>query len=379
MNYQFGRVFMFANYTPKDKSIGITKKICSEINTLRSFGNEVYYTAYDNNKVVVYDNKDCIIFEKKYPFKNEKINHFIRYYCLEQTATEYLKRDNKFDIGYIRLGPPNSKLFSILKLLKNGGAKIVVESLAYFPGIKYHDLQGKYIQLMHALNHDKFKNYVNYFLVEGNIESMYDVPCYSMNMGVEVDSIRPHVYKGNPNELNLISVANETTYHAYDRVIKSVYNYLCNGGKRKVRVHLVGTISEETTRLIEQLQLRDYILTYGKKSGDELDFIYDKCNIGLGPFGQHRVGGKKDTGLKTKEYFAKGLPYIFSGEEPTVPIDYPYIFRFPSDESYIDFDKVWDFYSKLSANEQVIHDMRQFAKDNYSWNTIMKKALQYIQ
>lgn len=373
------KVFMFANYTPSDESIGITKKITSEIRTLRSFGYEVFYTAYEKNSVVICDNNDSVVFEQKFLFRNKKLNKAVRYFLLEAVAKKYLEKNNSFTLGYIRLGPPNFTFFKILDLLKKGGAKIIVESLAYFPGVKYNSVKGRYIQFMHKINYKRFKKYLEYFLIEGNFKEMYGIPCYSMNMGVEVEKIKPHKYFGNKDELNLISVANENIYHAYDRIIKSVYNYINNGGRKKVYIHFVGTISEKTRALIKQLNLEKFIILYGKKSGSDLDNIYNFCNVGLGPFGQHRIGGKKDTGLKTKEYFAKGLPYIFSGEEPTVPKGYPYICAFPSDESMIDFEEVWNFYQTYVDDKNVVKNMRDFAIKNYSWDRIMREALSKLK
>lgn len=372
------KIFMFANYMPADKSIGITKKISSEINTLRKLGYSVCYSAYDADGVSIFDNRDEVVLHRAFPFKTDRINNLIRYFWLEKLAVTYLKGDNNYALGYIRLGPPNSEFFRMLDLLKSGGANVVVEAHGYFPGIQYHSAKGKYIQLMHLIHHNRFKKHVDYFLVEGHLKEMYGVPCYTTSIGVEVENIVPHKYCGDTAELNLISVANEYSYHAYDRIIKSLYEYVRKNTDKVVKIHLVGTITGETRRLIEKLQLSEYVILYGKKSGEELDRIYDMCNIGLGPFGQHRVGGKKDTGLKTKEYFAKGLPYIYSGEEPTVPKSYPYIMQFPSDESNIDFDEVWKFYESFIHDEHVTAEMRKFASDNYSWDKIMCDALSHI-
>jgi len=378
MNATHKKIFMFANYTPADKSIGITKKICSEINTLRRLGYSVYYSAYDTDGVSIFNQRDEVILHKKYPLKSDKMNRLIRYFWLERMAVAFLKEDHNFALGYIRLGPPNSMLFKILDLLKSGGAHIVAEAHGYFPGFQYHNIRGKYTQFMHRVNHNKFKRYLDYFLVEGNLKEMYGVPCYTVKIGVDVKNIVPHKYCGAASELNLICVSNETIYHAYDRIIKSLYEYGKKNTGRTVKIHLVGTVTDQTRRLIENLQLSEYVILYGKKSGEELDWIYNKCNIGLGPLGQHRVGGKKDTGLKTKEYFAKGLPYIYSGEEPSVPESYPYIMQVPSDESSIDFDEVWKFYESFSHNEHVVEEMRKFALDNYSWDEIMTEALSHI-
>lgn len=369
------RVFMFANYTPSDDSIGITKKIRSEIRTLREMGMEVWYTGYERDAVVVFDNEDRIVLKKPYPFPITLFKSKARYYWLEKTALQYLKEKNDFDLGYFRLGPPNELLFKMFDLLKVGGSTIIAESLAYFPGIKYTSLGGKYIMYCFDKNAHRFKKYVKYFLCEGNLTEMFGVPAYTMNMGVDVERITPHLYMGEKSELNLISVANENVYHAYDRIIESVYEYK---GDRTVKVHLVGTVTDSSKDLIHKYGLNNQFILYGKKSGLELDQIYNKCNVGLGPFGQHRVGGKKDTGLKTKEYFAKGLPYIYSGEEPTVPNDYPYICKFSSDESPIDFDRVWDFYQSYVDDLTVVDNMRTFAYEHYSWHRIMQDALSHI-
>ena len=369
------RVFMFANYTPSDDSIGITKKIRSEIRTLRKMGMEVFYTAYEKDAVAVFDNEDNTVIRKPYPFLISLFRSKVRYYWLEKTALRYLRENHLFDLGYFRLGLPNNLLFKMFIEMKRNNAKIIAESLAYFPKIKYTSLGGKYTMYCYNRNGKKFKDCIEYFLCEGQLDEMFNVPTYTMNMGVDTENMRPHQYKGKDDELNLIAVANETVYHAYDRIIRSVKAYK---GKIKVTVHLVGTISKASKGQIKKYNLQDRVILYGKKKGAELDEIYDQCNIGLGPFGQHRIGGKKDTGLKTKEYFAKGLPYIYAGEEPTVPADYPYICKFPSDESIIDFDKVWVFYQTIAKDKNKTSAMRAFAKEHYSWDVIMAEALSHL-
>ena len=373
------KAFMFANYTPADKSIGITKKIGSEIDALRRMGMRVTYTAYDGDGVSIFDDSDHVIYHKAFPTPWAKINRKIRYFWLEKTAVEYLGSVEGFDLGYIRIGAPNGALFQIFRLLKGKGARIVAESLAYFPGIQYKSLFGKYIVLMYRLNDRRFKDYLDYFLVEGNLTELHGVEAVPMNMGVEVDKIHPHQYMGESEALHLISVANENVYHGYDRIIKSLNTYLEQAEDKRVYVHLVGTVSDETKELVKRYGLEDHVFLYGKKSGAELDEIYNKCNVGLGPFGQHRVGGKKDTGLKTKEYFAKGLPYIYSGSEPTVPEGYPYICAFASDESLIDFEKVRSFYNSYRDDPMVVERMRTFAGEHYSWDTIMRGALSHLE
>ena len=372
------KVFMFVNYTPADGTIGITKKIRSEIVALRKMGCNVTYTAYVSDGISVFNNDDAVIFHKKYPTSSCSLNRKIRYFWLEKVALAFLQTAEHFDLGYIRMCAPNKAFFKILKELKKRKCQIIGEAHGYFPGIRYRSLGGKYISWAYHLHRNEFKRYFEYFLVEGHFSKMYDVPAYTTNVGVDVATITMHKYAGASDELNMISVSNEMDYHGYDRLIKSLWVYKQNNPEAKIFIHLVGTISEKTKQLINKYLLEESVIFYGKRSRAELDNIYNKCNVGLGPFGQHRVGGKKDTGLKTKEYFAKGLPYIYSGDEPTVPENYPYICQFPADESLIDFDRVWEFYDNYRNDPLVVQNMRAFAAEQYSWDTIMKDALGHL-
>lgn len=370
-------IFLFVNYTPDDKSIGITKKISSEIKALREMGHFVTYTAYKSDGIYIFNNNNDVVYKKQFRFKNKFIISFLRYFVLLKTIKKYINcSNNSYDLLYARLLPLTKGFFEIIRSFKNNKSKVVVESLAYFPGIKFRSIKGKYISFLLKKNGPRLKGLVDTVLTEGHLDSFYGVSdIREMSMGVQTDEIVPHRYEGKKDELHLISVANEMPYHAYDRVIKSLRNFYLSNKKRKVFIHLVGLMTKKTIRMINRFHLDNYVLLYGKKSGIELDEIYKKCNLGLGPLGQHRVGGKKDTGLKTKEYFARGIPYIYSGEEPTVPANYPYVLSIPSDESDIDFDCVWDFYISYRDNENVVSEMRKFAFEHYSWIEIMKKAI----
>ncbi len=372
------KIFMFVNYTPSDKSLGITKKISSEIQAIKRLGHDVVYTAYDNNGIVVCDNDDKVVYKKKYCFHNNLYIRIVRYFFLIKVAQEYINLHKQdFDTFYGRLLAPSNKYLNLLRSFKENHCRVILEAHAYFPGIRFQSIKGKYVSYMLEKNGPKLKDCVDKILTEGHIEDFFGIPeVCEAKIGVETKGISPHHYTGNLDELNMLSVANETTYHAYDRVVKSLVAYYGEGKSvRPIRLHLVGTVSDNTKRIIEELGIKEKVELYGKQFGKSLDDIYDKCNLGLGPFGQHRIGGKKDTGLKTKEYFAKGLPYIFSGDEPSVPHEYPYILQYPSDESLIDFNIAWNFYLSYRDNKDVVNEMRNFAIKNYSWDAIMEEAI----
>jgi hypothetical protein len=370
---------MFVNYTPNDKTLGITQKISSEITALRTLGHSVTYTAYADDGVCIYDNEDNLTYQKRYIFKNNAYQAYRRYFLLIETAQSFIENnDIRYDLCYGRLLAPNQKYVKLLNTIKRKGSRVILEAHAYFPGIRFQSLKGKYVSFMLDKNGPKLNSCVNKILTEGHIDDFYGITeTQESRIGVETEAILPHKYEGKYDQLNLISVANETTYHAYDRVVRSLaYYYSVNKDAKKIIVHLVGTVSEATKILIYDLKLDKKIRFYGKQYGQKLDAIYNNCNMGLGPFGQHRIGGKKDTGLKTKEYFAKGIPYAYSGDEPSVPVGYPYILQLPSDESMLDFELIWNFYLSYRDDNNVVDNMRQFAIDNYSWKAIMNEAIQ---
>ena len=368
------RVYIIANYHIHDASLGITKKIRAQITTLRDMGHEVFYTAYLEDGVAVFDNADQLIERKFFPIHNKKVFRFARMFFLNYFAREYAER-NTFDLAFIRWGGLDRAVIKLLKTLRKNCSHTIMDTHGYFKEQKGSNLIASYISYSSSHNQYKVRGLMDLVLSETNEQEIFSTPVQRYDNGVDVNGTRMHQYCGDIREMNMISVANERVYHGYDRVIRSVAHYREKG--MPVKLHLVGVMSDKTKELIKDLHVEDAVILYGKRYGEELDDIYDKCNIGVGPVGQHRVGGKQGTGLKTKEYFAKGLPYFYSGNELLVPKEYPYIFEVPSDESLIDLEKIYAFYNKVKC-ENVAEEMRDFARKNFSWTNIFQSAFEKL-
>lgn len=370
-------IFMLVNYTPQDRSIGITKKIAAQIAAMQRLGHQVFYTAYVDGGTAVFDNEGNLVCRRTFPVQQRKLVGLIRYGQLLATAQDFMARyDGKIDLCYGRISAPNRAYLNLLRVLKDRGAKIVLEALSYFPGMKPKALKSKYISFYLNKNKKALRQLVDKFITEGEVKDFFGIPTEKGKIGVDAENFPIHKYCGDPQVLNMISVATEREYHGYDRLINSLAAYKAAGGQQKIYIHLVGGLYSSTIELIKKHGLEDSVIVYGRVCGSALDAIYAKCNLGVGPLGQHRVGGKKDTGLKTKEYFGIGLPYFYSGVEEDVPAEYPYVFEVPSDESMIDFDAVWAFYTRIREDENKADNMRTYAKNVFSWDSIMQRALQ---
>jgi glycosyltransferase involved in cell wall biosynthesis len=368
------KIFLHVNYTPSDPSIGITKKINGQILALQNLGLDVTYTTYSSKGIEIINNDNDCVYIKKFRLMNEKYKLVVRRFLLIKASIDYVKNNN-FDLGYLRFTGFDWIYIKMLSLMKKRGMKVIVESLSYFPGIKYKSLKGRYLLLTTKLLEKKAKRYIDLVAAEGDFKELWGVKALSFENGVVVNNFRPHSYIGSKNEIHFISVGNEMDYHGYDRIVKSIHEYYKNNGNLIIKLHLVGVVKKQTKELVDKLKLQDIVFFYGKKYGKELEDIYDQCNIGVGPLAQYRIGGKKVTGLKTKEYFAKGIPYIFSGGELLLSDSYPYVMKIPDNDEYIDMNKVIKFYNSIKSDKHLVANMRKFAKENFSWDTCMKRII----
>lgn len=369
------KVFFWTNYYIEQKDVGTTVKIRNEISTMRKMGYIVFYTAYRKNGVAIFDNCDDVVCSIEFDNNDSFVSSITRKDYLVRITRDFIT-SNTFDYFLLRINYFSRSYMRMLEKMKSQGSMIMMETLSYFPGIKYSIVKApKLFAVAHSMkrNQKRIRQVVDLMLTEGKIESYYGVPCIEFGMGVNVEEFTKHQYKGNTDELNLIMVGCTSVYHGTDRVIRSLAKYYENNIHQKVTLHLVGDVLEKDKLLINQLQISDHVIMYGRRSGTELGEIYDECNVALGPLSQHRMN-KKDTGLKTKEYFAKGIPYVYSGDEPCLEDDYPYVLQIPNDESLISIHEILSFYSSFKNDEFVAEKMRTKAKEIFSWEKLFEHA-----
>ncbi len=363
------KLFMCVNYPVYNPAIGISKKILSQIENFEELGFEVTFSAYKEKSIVICDKEGV---KKEYRYNMPlKIFMLFKIFLLMNVVGTYLKdSDEIYDAGFIRWEATDYFFFKALKQLKKKCRVVIMDCHGYHPNYKATTLKSFYIEKTNDLFNMKLNKYIDICLTETHNTTLFGIPSIPMDTGIDIDKYSIHKYIGKSDELHMISVLNELSYHGLDRVIKGMSLYR----DEKVFLHLVGNISLKTKKLVHNMGLDRQVIFYGYKSGYELENIYNKCNIGVGPLAPHRSGGKEGTGIKTKEYFAIGLPYFYAGQELIVPDNYPYILRFESNEDPIDIKRIIEFYNGIKEDISIQEKMRLFAKDNFCWKTIFSKA-----
>ena len=263
--------------------------------------------------------------------------------------------------------------------MKRAGMKVVMEIPTYPYDQEYFDrwmrrqlIQDKLFRKMFAKQLDAIVTFTEEDIIFGQ-------KTIKISNGIDFDSVRLKKESQHPSdELHLIGVAEIHRWHGFDRLIKGMAEYYSQPRELKVYFHIVGYFFSpieqyEITKLIQELDLEKYVILYGKKHGEELDAIFDKCDFGVGSLGRHRVGINHIKTLKNREYAARGIPFIYSESDSDFD-NRPYVLKTPADESPVCIDDIIKFYNKLSCAPLDIRN----SIEELSWKNQMKKVIDAV-
>lgn len=367
MNLLFYTTWDFSN----ENTDGIAKKIKNEFSVFQKAGFQVSLTYFKNGHAFINNGNSQIDLGPVGLSRKFKANYLF---------AAYLKT-HSYDAYYIRYGFSD---FGFLKSLKNikqhGNTKVIVEipSYPYDAELKIN-FPYKIILLFDTLTRKRLLKYVDYIATYSLDKFIYGIQTINICNGIDVSSIRPSKQLEFSDSLNLIAVAGLSIWHGYDRLLEGIGQYYQNGGKKNIFFHIVGdgTEVEKYKQIINKYNIEHRVLLYGAKYGDELDNIYDKADIAVVSLGIHRLGLKRVSALKSKEYLAKGLPVITACDVDTFENkDYDFVLRFPADDSPIDVQKILDFYDhlfkgSLEKKQQYANTIRKIAEENCDMSKTM--------
>ena len=173
-------------------------------------------------------------------------------------------------------------------------------------------------------------------------------PCIEIYNGIDAEEVTPRKILMNET-IDLLAVAMMGPWHGYDRMIRGLHEYYIRGGKRNVVLHLVGegAATAEYAQLTDEFALQEHVVQHGRKSGKELDAMYDMADIGIGSIGTFRKKVFRTNTLKVLEYIAKGLPVICEEGEIGIPEGSKYRMSVPQTEDPVDIDRLIAFYDTV--------------------------------
>lgn len=358
------KILYISLHNLKENKDGVSKKINSQIKALEK-NNLIVDYIYRNESGIYLNSVDNIIDNKS--IKGRKAINSI------------YKNANKLSYDYIYIryeGTTFLKLKALKKWKKNGG-KIIIEIPTYpYKGEK----RGKKQQVIYFYKefYNLFlKQSVDYIVTFSDDSKIFGIPCINISNGVDFENTIM-ITKTNHQTLTFTSVSSCANWHGIDRFLNSLeYYFKYNRNTKKITFNIVGEGSEtnELKDIVNKSEyLNDTVVFHGFKSGDELDRIYNKTDICVGCLGNHRKGIYTLQALKNKEYAAKGLPMIFSEDDPGLRHK-EYVYRATNDENLIDISDVIRWYGELKTTPKEIRD----SINDFSWETQMKKIISKIE
>lgn len=231
-----------------------------------------------------------------------------------------------------------------------------------------------------------WKKYVNYIADLSGEEEIFGIPTLQMINGIDLSSLSPRKPSFSANgEINIAFSAFFGPWHGCDLLLEGLAEYYKLGGKRKIFLHLAGggNLIDNLKKITKNLKIEDHVKFYGALAQDQLDNLFNHCELAVGSLGLHRRSENcRDSSLKTREYLAKGIPFIYAGSVDVFeedPVDF--CLKMPSVEKPVDFNAVIEFHDHLYAKEdeaQLIARIRRYAENHVSIDIAMKKIIETI-
>jgi glycosyltransferase involved in cell wall biosynthesis len=357
-----------------DPNNGISKKISYQLNAFRANGHETHLCYMDEtiSKRRIVDHEIIIDYGNGTKGKILKRTEF-------GSIVDYAI-DSKIDFVYIRSNH-NANPFTInmVKRMKKAGMKVVMEIPTYPYDQEYFNKSMRRQLIQDKLFRNLFAKQLDGIVTFSEEDFIFGQKTIKISNGIDFESVRIKKESNHlKNELHLIGVAEIHRWHGFDRVIRGLADYYSSPKELKVYFHIVGDFfsiveKEEITRIITDNHLEQIIILHGKKHGEELDEIFDKCDFGIGSLGRHRVGIDDIKTLKNREYAARGIPFVYS-ETDTDFDKQPYVLKMPADESAIKIENIISFYQSLSITPQQIRN----SIEHLSWKNQMKRVLEAV-
>ena len=336
---------------------------------------EIYYREYEEGKV----------FEKVYfsriiidSYRENIINKIIHKFLYIKLYKYII--GNGYNFIYLRYSrDANPALIYFLKKLKKKGIKVIIE----FPNYPYDEEQipqnffEKISIWLDKKYRKKLKYYVEKAVVFADEKEAFGISTISLENGINLDKIKL-INKENKKDINLIIVANIQDYHGCDRVILSLREFYKKNRNEDVYFHIIGDGDKKVIlklkNQVKENNMEKYIIFYGNKSGEELEKIYDKVDLGVGCLGLFRAKSDKTSALKHREYCAKGIPFMIAGLDKSFN-SCDFVYSVSNDESLLDIEKIIKWYKNLKVTPE---EIRKYAEDNLTWDKQMKKVIDNI-
>jgi glycosyltransferase involved in cell wall biosynthesis len=369
------KMFFYANFRTYDNTVGITQKVKGQIEAFERLGYDVTYTGYLIDGVAIFNNGK-VIKKINYPFKHENFNHLIRRNLLLYISRKFIS-ENKipFEFAYLRYHFFDPAYIDLMKAIKFEKIKTVIEMHSY-PVFTQKDVFNPF-KYFDSFCSRKVKKYCDLIVAMTNLKNILGVTTLEIENSITPLDFKVKYTPKIDENFTLINVAFENITHGLDRVINGISQYYQKGGEKNVELLLIGQYSEKTKNLVSKLSLQDKIIFLGKKEKDEMSDYFDRAHMAIGSLGNHRANSYYGSALKTKEYIARGIPFVYGWKERVLN-QFPYAMKVPLCEEAVDITEMIGFYDNIYSVDLSSKMHKHLSLNNVTWTNQFNKIINFI-
>lgn len=355
-----------------DKDFNLKAKFDGQMHAFQNLGFEVWYLGFDAEYFYLIHRGGKEIIGKTH-FQIPAYLHTLFYRELYTLARKVLKR-SQFDCVYWRYSPSWYASYQLAKYIHSTQTKLIYEYPTY-PLTKEKQMSGLRSIFMRysSVWQKKIDDLADGFVLIGeDANGIYNgKPAVNISNGINLEVIPARNRKTDPETVHILALASMSYWHGYDRLIRSLAAYT---GSQDVMIHMVGGNDggslPEWKALAEELGLKEKVIFHGPKSGVELNEMFDLCDIGVNSLGMYRKGFSVTSELKTREYAARGLPFVCSVDDPALQhTQEPMWLRIANDDSIPDMEELVAFALRMRADETAVEKLRAYAKEYLTWES----------
>jgi hypothetical protein len=203
-------------------------------------------------------------------------------------------------------------------------------------------------------------------------------PSTVISNGVDVESIPFTEFRGfNGQSLSMVFVSNTFySWHGLDRLLEGMRDYQ---GDIRLNLFLMGRVyRKKELKMIEDLKKKSVnIHLLEKCTGEKMNDYFKRSNIAIGSLALYRNRMSQACVLKTREYMARGIPFIYAYEDVDFGDDCDFALKFANSRDPIDMDKVIRFAQQVSKKEALSLTMRTYASKHLDWKNKIRKMYEF--
>lgn len=358
----------YIGFNIESSGLGVKKKIIAQSNALKKYVEKCDTIFCFEDKFEVYEKEQ--VFEQ-----NELLDFLLDY-----------------DVIYMRWAGFDATFLRVMKDVCRGSQKVIIEIPTYpvkgelwgkaRARIKNKDFIGAIKSFVGGIVLQDFlinrqKKQADLIVFTSKDAKIKKAEYVNICNGIEPSAVKVRNYSCNQDSVNLLVVANLSLWHGVDRVIRGISEY---SGNTRVVLWVVGDGNEKQNLMLltSKFGIEENVKFVGQKHGKELDEYFDSCDVAVGSLGLHRLNIKPSS-LKSREYMARGIPFLTTKEEDIEMNDniFPYIEFIDANESAVNIEKVVSWKKQIDY-ERASVVLREHAEKVCSWHVQMKKVVDRV-